>query len=287
MGVLPISGMTDCAVTEEHIRQYKADGVVFVRGAIPMEWIERIQPAADWCQANPGPYDGDFGNGEGGAFFCGQYMWWRCKEFHDLLVNSPITATVSRLTQSPRVQLYYDFILTKEPGAGNPTPWHQDRLYYPIGGPGAENLISTWIALDRVTLKSGAVEYIKGSHRWGKRFGPAAFNRDNRYDSLEVEAVPDIEKQRNLYDIVSWDLEPGDLVAHHVLVVHGAPANNADIRRRGLAIRWVADEMTYDPLPGTQPILRRAFEEGPAKLKPGEVIRDPAFPEFELSPQAT
>ena len=284
---LPIPVLAACAVTDEHVRQYEEDGVVCVRGAIPKEWIDRLRPGADWCQANPGPYDGDFGTGDGGAFYCGQYMWWRRQEFHDFLMESPIAATVAGLTQSQRVQLYYDFILTKEPGAGNPTPWHQDRLYYPIAGPGAEDLISTWIALDPVTLKSGAVEYIKGSHKWGKRYGPAAFNGDSRYGDIEVETVPDVEDHRGKYDIVSWELEPGDLVAHHVLVVHGAPANNAAIRRRGLAIRWVAGEMHYDPRPGTQPILRQAFEDGPADFEPGEAIHHPAFPEFELLPEST
>ena len=179
-------------------------------------------------------------------------------------------AITHRLTGAPEIRLFYDFLLNKEAGAGNPTPWHQDRLYCPLAGDGADHICSTWIALAPVTLKSGAVEYIKGSHAWGKHFALASFNDDGRYGSLDIEAIPEVEGNRGDYDIVNFDLEPGDCVAHHVMTVHGAPENNADIRRRGLSIRWLPGKAPYDPREETQHQLMAAPGEAPDTCKAGK-----------------
>ena len=268
------------AVTRQNIEDYQRDGVVCVRGAISSEWIERLRPAADWVQANPGPYDGDISAGAKGQFYGGQFMWRRDVTFREFILNGAAAAIAHRLTGAPEIRLFYDFLLTKEAGAGNPTPWHQDRLYYPLAGDGADHICSTWIALDPVTLKSGAVEYIKGSHAWGKHFAPASFNDDGRYGGLDIEAIPDVEGNRGDYDIVNFDLEPGDCVAHHVMAVHGAPENNADIRRRGLSIRWLPGKATYDPREETQHQLMAALGEGPDKFEAGETIDGDNFPLF-------
>ena len=83
---------------------------------------------------------------------------------------------------------------------------------------------------------------------------------------------------RGDYKILSWDLEPGDLVAHHVMNVHGAPENTADIRRRGLAIRWIGGEAAFDPRPETQPLLRAAVGDGPTPHKDGQALGGETYP---------
>ena len=177
------------------------------------------------------------------------------------------------------IQLFYDFLLTKEPGGSNKTPWHQDRLYYPLAGDGADNICSTWIALDPVSIESGAVEYVSGSHKWGHAYVPESFSFDDRFDGHgEIEKLPDIDAERDHYEIKSWDLEPGDLVAHHVLNVHRAPPNTADIRRRGHAIRWISGEANFDPRPETQPILCDAVGNGPSPQTAGQPLSGETFP---------
>ena len=158
-------------VTETHIQAYERDGVVCIKNAIPMEFIEMVRPAADWCRQNPGPYDRDIAREEG-QFYGGQYMWLRNEAFKDFLFKSPSGAVAARLLRSETIQLYYDFLLTKQPGASNPTPWHQNRLYYPLSGNGADSLPPPWIALDPVTLDSGGMEYVAGSHKWQKFYAP-------------------------------------------------------------------------------------------------------------------
>ena len=72
---------------------------------------------------------------------------------------------------SPKVNLYHEHVLVKEPGTKEKTPWHHDQPYYPIDG---EDIISFWIPLDPVGQRT-CPEYIAGSHRWGRWFIPARF----------------------------------------------------------------------------------------------------------------
>ena len=273
--------LDDVPVTDADVADYDRDGAVCIRGAISMEWVERLRPAADWVQNNPGPYDTDLTTGGEGQFFGGQYLWTRNEAFKAFLFESPIAAVAARLMGTDFAQLFYDFILTKEPGGSNRTPWHQDRLYYPLKGGGADHICSTWVALDPVTIESGAVEYIAGSHKWGKYYVPESFSADGRFSGHDdIEKLPDIDGNRGDYEILSWDLEPGDLVAHHVMSVHGAPENNADIRRRGLAIRWIGGEAAFDPRPETQPLLRAAVGDGPTPHEDGQALGGETYPVF-------
>ncbi len=278
MNTLQISADT---VTEKHILDYERDGAVLIKNAVPMEFIERVRPAADWCRENPGPHDREIANEEG-QFYGGQFMWLRNEAFKEFLFNSPAGAVAARLLRSETIQLFYDFLLTKQPGAGNPTPWHQDRLYYPLTGDGADHLPSLWIALDPVTLASGGMEYVAGSHKWNKFYAPEAFNSDNRFKDLDIQRVPDIDGNRDDYKILSWDLEPGDCLVHHVMMVHGSPENHADIERRGLAIRWMAGEVLYDPRPGTVPEQNAVISGEPNGVAPGDRVAGPDFPEFRV-----
>jgi ectoine hydroxylase-related dioxygenase (phytanoyl-CoA dioxygenase family) len=106
--------------------------------------------------------------------------------------------------------------------------------------------------LDKVTAESGAVEYIKGSHRWGKKFKPASFSGNNQYTE-NLPDVPDIEAMRGELEFVQFDLEPGDCTVHHGLIVHGSPGNQSlQNRRRAHISRWAGDDVIFSPREGLQ-----------------------------------
>ena len=72
---------------------------------------------------------------------------------------------------------------------------------------------------------------------------------------LELEDVPDIEANRDDYDLLSWDMQPGDILIFHPLIVHGSGGNQSMTRhRRALASRWVGEDVVYDPRPHTMPL---------------------------------
>ena len=79
-----------------------------------------------------------------------------------------LASLAGQLMQSSTVRFFHEHVLVKEPGATEPTPWHHDDPYYGIDG--LQN-VSMWIALDPVPATSG-LQFIAGSHLWGRRFVP-------------------------------------------------------------------------------------------------------------------
>jgi ectoine hydroxylase-related dioxygenase (phytanoyl-CoA dioxygenase family) len=62
---------------------------------------------------------------------------------------------------------------------------------------------------------------------------------------------------RDRYDIIRHEYEPGDCTVHHGLLVHGASGNTrSDRRRRAYVSRWCGDDVTYNPRPNIQKMLR-------------------------------
>jgi ectoine hydroxylase-related dioxygenase (phytanoyl-CoA dioxygenase family) len=71
--------------------------------------------------------------------------------------------------ESAKVNLFYDQLFVKEPGTENRTRWHNDLPYWPVRG---RQIMSFWVAVDPVTVDSGALEFIRGSHAWDIWYQP-------------------------------------------------------------------------------------------------------------------
>jgi ectoine hydroxylase-related dioxygenase (phytanoyl-CoA dioxygenase family) len=141
-----------------------------------------------------------------------------------------------------------------------------------------EQVVSIWVPFDQVGPDNGVVAYVRGSHRWGKAFRPQAFDEANAgaFAASPFPPMPDLDG----HELISWRLEPGDVLIHHPLTIHGAPGNStADRRRRALAVRYVGDDARYDPRPGTfmdmENVRRHVPEPG---LEAGAAMGGALFP---------
>ena len=258
-------GMTS-PVTAEEIDSFQRDGAICLRGKFNNELIERMQNAIERIKSAPSKdYGFNLGTKEHkGEFFNDLYMWMRDEDFRNIGLHSPAAEIVGRLMKSQRANLFYDQLLVKEPGAEAPTPWHHDLTYWCVAG---HQVSSVWIAFDPVDSLSGQVEFIRGSHLWGTEFDPAdfaEFKKKGLFNSGGLPAVPDIESCRSDYDIISWDLEPGDCLVFHSLTMHHSAANQTtDRRRRGLSIRYTGDDAVYYDRPGSsKPPLPHGLQDG-------------------------
>ena len=81
----------------------------------------------------------------------------------------------------------------------------------------------------------------------------------------EFEKIPDISNNLKDYEIASWELNPGDLIAFNFSIIHGAPGNSSKIsRRRAFAARFTGDDVRYTQRKGemSPPFPDLQLEEG-------------------------
>lgn len=230
-------------VTDEQVETFRRDGVALIRGALSPDEVARLQAACDRVIARPTALGADLTpTGKQGKFFGDYFVWRQDPDYRWLAFDSALPRIAQRLMGSRKVNLIWDHVLVKEPHTNVETPWHHDQPYAWCDG--AQNC-SFWVSLDHVTADSGAVEYIRGSHRWGRWFQAVSFNPTRKYENEEFEPMPDIEAARNEHDIVCYETQPGDVVVQHLLTVHHAPGNSTSRRRRAVAVRYAGDDATY------------------------------------------
>lgn len=265
--------MAEPQISERDIAAYERDGVVCLRQVFAPEWITLVAEGIAADMRAPGPlHTMQNAPGEPGFFLTDFCMAQRLAEFRRFVIDSPAGDIAARLMRSKRVNFFYDGIWVKDRGTPKRTRWHQDQPYYPVDG---EHMCILWLPLDPVT-KNECLELIRASHRWKRWFQPelTRSGRDLYPANTAFERMPDIQGHRASYDIVAFDMEPGDCIAFQGLVVHGAPGNaRQEHQRRALSTIWLGDDTVFVERPGP---VRPLFEGH--GLKPGDSMDSPYFP---------
>jgi ectoine hydroxylase-related dioxygenase (phytanoyl-CoA dioxygenase family) len=257
-------------VEDHHVETFQRDGVVCVRGLISPDWIAVLREAVEEVMVDKGPDARDVAEPGKGRFFTDIYMHRRNEKFRQMIFESGVGRAAGSLLKSNSVRLYNDHLLVKEPGTDALTPWHQDLPYFRADG---TKLASFWIGLDPVTKSTGAMSFVKGSHRWGKMFRPVSFTNGSQVSQADpfdgpppnVDAEPSMEQ-------ICYEMEPGDVTFHHVLTLHSAQGNASEsLRRRALSLRLAGDDIVW---------LRRAFSPSGLEsgLNDGDPLGGPMFP---------
>ena len=245
-------------LSRDELDAFERDGVALVKGMFDADWIERMSAALDVILDTPSERMGDLNpEGKPGKFVYDNYIWTFNDEFRALACDSPVPEIAAAAMNSERVNLLYDFVLVKEPNSPHgETRWHQDTYGNPCEG---NQTMGLWLSLDHVTAESGAVEWVRGSHLSGRRFEPTTTGDPDRHSFLsghdadvasarpedQVEPMPDIRNNRDDYDIISFETEPGDCLIAKLGLLHGAPGNVTDRRRRAIGYRLVGDDAWY------------------------------------------
>ncbi len=209
-------------------------------------------------------------SGEKGMFFYDAAGWKRFKNVRDVAFDSALPEVIASLLDSQTLNFWEDTTFVKAPHTRQKTAFHQDYAYFQITG---DQCVIAWIPLDSATPDSGVVRYIRGSHKWGKTYAPNMFITQTIMPGCEDEKLPDIEAHENDYDIISFDVEPGDVVIHHVMTIHGANGNLTNNTRGAMSFRYCGDNVRYYDRPGAlvQPFIQN-------KLHTGDRLRSADYP---------
>ena len=230
----PISELID----KQSIDDFRQKGVTVLRGAFT-DWVDVLRAGVEANMNDPDPnariYKGENGNGR---FFVDYCNWDRIAEYKNFIFNSNAAHIGAALMNSQSVQLFHEHVLVKEASTDVPTPWHQDAPYYCVTGP---KTVSIWIPLDTIE-RDTTLEFVSGSHLWGKHFRPQRFDGSALNEDDGLEEIPDINQSRDDYEILGWAVKPGDAIAFDYRTIHGAAGNHQPNRqRRAFSLRLVGD----------------------------------------------
>ncbi len=245
-------GMGTAAITDDDISTLQRDGVVCLRGVIPLDFLAAVEAAlaeaiaqcvnlsamADALNPDASPARTPTEAASRGRFYAGIDHWRTIDAFRAMACESPLPSIVGVLLGSSGIWLYEDSVLIKEPGAEETTSWHQDLPYFHVAG---EQLCTTWAPLDHVTPDSGAVRFVRGSHLDTNVYQPNLFVTDMSIPGTAGSPVPLISDDDPR--VVTFETFPGDVTVHHARTIHGASGNmSASRSRRAVSIRYCGDD---------------------------------------------
>lgn len=255
---------------------FERDGVVHIKGAIPADEVAALRvaledifnrqdtegvgartdmtAAADEVRKQGG---GDRLLEEAGEH-SGRYLTEiEAGRWHEGLRNfehnSILPYIIAQLLHTKSLRFFMDHIFLKEPGSLLRTAFHQDLPYFPFEG---QQAAVCWVPVDAVTRDSGAMAYIRGSHRWCEYMPSTLITNDPTHKS-DAPKLPDILGHESDFDVVYFDAEPGDVIVHHPNTVHGSAGNvSANNRRLAASLRYTGDDIRWLNKPTNVPPIR-------------------------------
>jgi len=287
-------------VTDQEVATYEREGVVKLPAILALDIVERLGRGIDealyrqWNEGQVQTYNASeaadqlkaagvavlsdpraeaIGNTGRGRFVSMIGAHSINEVIRDIALNSPLPRIAARLFQAGKVNFYDDQTLMKEPSTREYTAFHTDEPYYHLMG---GQVCGMWVSPDVVTADSGAMRYVRGSHRWGTYFKPNVFVGQATFGKGEDYQVqlPDIEGNADRYDIITYPSEPGDVIVHHSNLIHGSGPNyRADTTRRAVSFRYAGEDVRFKFHKSAPPQPHHRHD-----LKDGDVIDCDQFP---------
>ncbi len=141
-----------------------------------------------------------------------------------------------------------------------------------------------WLPL-QATGKNEGVAWVKGSHLWNKLFLRVLFKDGHKVegnecivDGKKYELPPDILGNKEKYEFLKWDCEPGDCVIFDMRTLHGTLSSSIPkktlsrytlrVAKEDAIISYVGDWTSYN--------YRKAMQE--AGYKDGDKLGGTMFP---------
>lgn len=213
------SSESEYHLSPEQIEFFDQFGYLVLRGWVPADLLAHLQAAATaWitdglalADDDPSLVDYQFATRPTGeVMFRIDYLHNKLQPASLELLGAPEILGIAESLAGPDFVPTYESLVFKNEGDGAPIPWHQDAIH-----PRNHRIFNIDIYLDSSRAGEGALRVVPGSHK----------------------AKTDVCLVRDEYGwsppgAIQVELEPGDVLVHDVMIVHGSePVRDNPLRR--------------------------------------------------------
>ncbi len=250
-------------LSQEQVEQYHRDGFLVLEGLLSETEVGTLRQRVEDIAAGRVPFPEEGLEYEPGAKEHRRNIdnlrkINSCAEHDPFFLQharNPAILEVVEALLGQDIKFFGDQLFMKPPGGMEKT-YHQDSAYFNID-PMA--LVSSWVALDDVTIENGCMWVVPGSHRDGLVDHSEAWMVGDRED----KHVPDSAFDRGKETAITMRM--GGCSFHHSLLLHRSGPNLTPHRRRGLATHYMTARSRWTGEPGAKPdypLLRGRDYEG-------------------------
>eukprot|EP00117_Sycon_ciliatum_P015221 scpid17493/ scgid15159/ Phytanoyl-CoA dioxygenase, peroxisomal; Phytanic acid oxidase; Phytanoyl-CoA alpha-hydroxylase len=154
----------------------------------------------------------------------------------------------------------HTMLLNKPPDTGSKSsrhPLHQDLHYFPFRP--ADRIVCAWTALQHVDRENGCLVVHPGSHATNPLLAhgyPEWKGGVNKmYHGIPLESMPPKS------EMVHLEMEEGDTVFFHPLLIHGSGMNRTDGFRKAISCHYASSHCVMVDLAPTQKIMDDEVQE--------------------------
>jgi hypothetical protein len=219
----------DYHLTPQQIAEFDAQGYLVLKGRIPDGLLRRLQSAADgWIAdgrmlppGDPAGADYQWATRDGHRrMFRVDYLHGKGRAESLELLGSPAVLGIAESLAGPNFVPTYESLVFKDTGDGAAIDWHQDAVH-----PRTHRIFNIDVYLDASRAGEGALRVAPGSH-----LAPV--------DVCQLQE----EYGWDAPGVVQVELEPGDVLVHDVMIVHGSEAVTGNRLRRTIYYEFRAAE---------------------------------------------
>lgn len=224
------------ALPAEEVDRYQRDGHLLVPGLATRAEAEHFAPviAAATARHTESAIPLAERDTYGKAFLQVMNLWREDEAVARFVLADRFAAVAAQLLGVPRVRLYHDQALFKEPGGGY-TPWHQDAMYWPLDG---HRCITMWMPLCDIVPEMGGLTFATGSHLSGPLSDVTISDASEAHFESILGGFP-LAAPR--------PMRAGDATFHSGWTVHKAGGNTTDMMRAVMTVIYFADGLTLAP----------------------------------------
>jgi ectoine hydroxylase-related dioxygenase (phytanoyl-CoA dioxygenase family) len=216
-------------LTDEEVRSFDENGYLVLRNRIPSDLLARLQAAATtWVSEgrevpvdDPAAVDYHYANREiGRVMFRVDYVHNKGQAASLELLGSPEVLGIAESLAGPNFVPTYESLVFKNEGDGAAIEWHQDAVH-----PRNFRVFNVDVYLDASRIGEGALRVAPGSH----------------HQPVDICDLKD-KYGWDAPGVVQVEMQPGDVLVHDVMVVHGSEAVTGNKLRRTIYYEFRAAE---------------------------------------------